>query len=55
MGEGLKGVVLGREGGGLGGGGWALKRDDRRGEMQIFPLCLFLSILWIYVAFPVMK
>lgn len=31
------------------------RRDDGRGEMQIFPVCLFLSILWIYVAFPVMK
>lgn len=39
--------------GGVGEG--VLGRDDRRGEMQIFPLCLFLSILWIYVAFPVMK
>lgn len=46
MGEGLKGVVLGMG---------ALRGDDRKGEMQIFPLCLFLSILWIYVAFPVMK
>lgn len=36
-------------------GGGALRRDDRRGEMQIFPLCLFPSILWIYVAFPIMK
>lgn len=44
MGEGLKGVM---------GGG--LRRDGRRGEMQIFPLCLLLSIWWIYVAFPVMK
>jgi len=33
----------------------ALRGDDWRREMQIFPVCLFLSILWIYVAFPIMK
>lgn len=48
MGGGIKSGVVG---GGVVG---ALKGDDRR-EMQIFPLCLFLSIWWIYVAFPIMK
>lgn len=38
MGEGLKWVIF------EGGGGVALKGDDRREEMQIFPLCLFFSI-----------
>lgn len=47
-GGGMKSGVVGR---GVVG---ALKGDDRR-EMQIFPLCLFVSIWWIYVAFLIMK